>query len=570
MKSLLLFGLILLSPLALSNGGGGKGSMENEFGRTSQMFLPLSYSTTSGLAFELAGIDLAASGGAIETETPADDIDLDLEFHPEIDVGFSRIKRKVFTTEAQVPEDLVVATASVHGPYVLIESKSWDLGLGLVTEAQLPLPNIGIGIGVSYLTGKNYYSLRSFQGQEERAPLRLPKSAEALAEWRVGDELSYSSRGGLMFNLILGIDPIAKIGPQYAHTGIHRFRLRREDESTLEIEVATLKTDRISIEGSSVVLDLEAGIERGVSRSVIYEIDLTHPAAFQVIDLVLRGRLDLAGTVAFSSAGRIGLRTNLTQRNASLSGSFGVPFLYFNNRGAGVYRNSGTIIGDNGSTDIFTTTYTRERFTRGAFSKQQWENQSVISTIFSGPESLIAAAFSWSFSIKKASAELITAKLRQLHWIFGYPALAKLRFSEERLGYMKADFIVNLSGQEIISVLAPATIEALEARALKDLEAEFGQNGHEDFCRMRSYTNCLMRYRELVKSKALTLRLLREDIESAYQSRTLSQVTQKLSALLRVLFSSRYLARAFVETYPSLKKELRLEGEKIERHRFDL
>ncbi len=569
MKSVLLFGLMLLSPLAQSHGGGGQGSMESEFGRTSHMFLPVSYSTTSGIAFDLAGVNLEASADALDTDTHADDLGLELEFHPEVDAGFSRIKRKVLTTEVQAP-DLVVASASGQGPYVLIESKSWDLGLGLVTETHLPIPSVGLGIGVSYLTGKNYYSLRSFQGLEKRAPLRLPKSTDALAEWRVGDELSYSSRGGLMFNLILGIDPIAKIGPQYSHTGVHRFRLRREDESTLEIEVTTLKTDRISIEGSSVVLDAEAGIERGVSRSVIYEVDLTHPEAFEVIDLVLRGRLDLAGTVAFSSAGRIGLRTNLTQRNASMSGAFGIPFVYFNNRGAGVYRNSGTVTGDNGSSDIFTTTYSRERFTRGAISKQKWENQSVMSTIFSGPESLIAAAFSWSFSIKKASAYLITAKLRRLHWIFGYPALANLRFADESLGYVKADFVLNLSGREIISLLAPTTVEGLEARALSELENDFRQNGHEEFCRMRSYTSCLLRYRELVKKKALALRLLRSEIDNAYQSRSLERVTQKLSALLRVLFSSRYLARAFVATNPSLQRELRLEGEKIERHRFDL
>ncbi len=568
MKSLFLFGLLLVSPLALSVGG-GKSSMEADFGRTSHMFLPLSYSTTSGLAFELAGVDLTAGAGVPEVDTEAEELGLELEFHPEIDAGYSRIKRKVFTTEVEAP-DLRIAPAAAAGPYVLIESRSWDLGLGLVTETTLPIPNVGIGIGVSYLTGKNYYSLRNFQALEERAPLRLPKSAEALADWRVGDELSYSSRGGVMFNLILGLDPVVKIGPQYAHTGVHRFRLRREGPSTFEIEVITLKTDRISIEGSSVILDAQAGIERGVSRSVIYEVDLGHPGAFDVIDLILRGRLDLAGSVALNSAGKIGLRTDLTQRNASLSGVFGVPFVYFNHRGAGVYRNEGTMTGENGSTEVFTTTYSRENFTRGLLSKQKWENQSVISTIFSGPESLIAAAFSWSFSIKKASAELITKKLRRLHWIFGYPALAKLEFSEERLGYVKADFVLNLSGREILSLLAPASIEALEARALNELEEDFRRDGHEEFCRMRSYANCLLRYQGLVKAKAQTLRQMRQDIESFYQKRSLDRVTQKLSSLLRSLFSSRYLSRAFVETNPSLKGELRLEGDRIDRHRFDL
>jgi hypothetical protein len=568
MKSLLLSGLILLSPPAFAHGGGGSG-MESEFGRTSHMFLPVSYSTTSGLAFDLVGLDLEATGADLPEDTHGDEMGLELEFHPEVDAGFSRIKRKVITTEAAAP-DLVIERAAGDRPHVLIESRSWDLGLGLVTEAHLPIPSVGVGIGISYLTGRNYYSLRNFAGAEVRRPLALPTSPEALAQWRVGDELTYSSRGGVMFNLIIGIDPIAKIGPQYAHTGIHRFRLRREDEATLEIEVVTVKTDRISVEGSSVVLDAEAGVERGVSRSVVYEVDLAHPEALRVIDLVLRGRLDLANEFVFSSAGKIGLRTDLNQRSASLSGTFGVPFVYFNNRGAGVYQNSGTARAQGAATAVFTTTFSREGFTRGALSKQKWENQSVMSTIFSGPESLIAGAFSWSFSIKKASADLVGAKLRKLHWIFGYPTLSQLRFRNERLGYVKADFLVNLSGREIIAILAPGTIEALEARALADLEAEFDQSGSEKFCRLRSYSNCLLRYSELVRTKARALRGLREEIEVAYQGRGLARVTHKLSALLRVLFSSRYLSRAFVATTPTLKAELRLEGEKIERHRFEL
>lgn len=151
------FFLFILPSLAFSHGGDdGPSSLVEEFAKTSHIHLPVSYSTTEGLSFGLGG---SHGEEHHEDDLHADETGLEITVHPIALGGVDKIRRMI-SEEVSESKNLKIEASTAHSPYSLVENKKWDLGLGIEGETHLPLPVFAAGVGVSYLKGKNYYSIR--------------------------------------------------------------------------------------------------------------------------------------------------------------------------------------------------------------------------------------------------------------------------------------------------------------------------------------------------------------------------------------------------------------------------
>lgn len=572
MRKLFFLVLLISSIDAFSHGGDdGPSSLEDQFSKTSHLHLPVSYSSMHGLSsgFHIGESHTDELPDHDHEDTHGDETGLEVNIHPQVAGGFDKITRFINQEESESNSEVIEAS-DPSTPFIQLVNKKWDLGLGLEIETHLPNPLWVAGVGLSYLKGKNYYTKRVLKNRsEKRSSLELPVSSEALSSWRLGDELAYASKGSIIFNIIIGIDPIIHFGPLYSHTGTFRYKVRLEDEETIEVEVTTMTSDSISIEGSAIVLDADAGKTRGISKSIKYDFDLTNPESFKAMDALFRGRLDITNDMLMKSGGSIHLKTDLFNFGTYFTGSFGLPVIYFNGMGRGTYVTSGTIEDDeNNKLEVYSTTSQKENYTKGVASRRKWENQSIVSTVINGETSILSSVFSWSYSLDKANDTTLMKKFRKLADVFGIEKLKYLSFPQRDLGYVKADFNMNLSGRDVLDLLHGKELNDLKAKALEKLEADFHQYGHREFCRIRTYANCLDRYKNLITNKAMTIRKLRNNIETSYKSKNFALVTRDLSQITKTLFSSRYLTEAFLASNKSVLKELRLEGERIKKHKF--
>ncbi len=584
----------LFSLNAFSHGGdSGPSSLEDEFSKTSHIHLPVSYSPSNGLSYgyqigghehedeghgseehhdethdESAEGDLDHESGehADSDDVHADETGLEITIHPQVIAGFDKFKRYV-SQEESTSQDLVVERASEDKEFILIENRKWDLGFGIGAETHLPLPIFAAGLGISFLKGKNYYTIKRLQSKGERRPsLPLPLSKEAIAGWRTGDELSYATKGSLILSALIGIEPFAHFGPVYAHTGTYKFKALLQDSEKLQVEVTTTSTDSIALEGNVIVGSVEAGKSKGHAASMMYEFDLTHPQAFHAVKALFNGRLDVVNDLLVTT-GKIQLKTDLMNRGTFVSGSFGLPYVYFNGAGRGVYHVEGKIdeVQEGHKMQVFMTSSIQERFTRGILSKHRWENKSIVSTVMRGDHSLISSILSWSFSQDKATSSLVHKKLGKLGNLFGLSLPTEVRLPAGKLGYVKADFNLNLSGQDVLQLLNGDELQKLKVSALRNLEEDFKNKGHRAFCRVRSFTNCLQRYKNRINQKMAKIVLTRRQLEATYQSGAMREVTKNLNVIVGDVFASRYLTKAFVRSIPDLIAELRLEGERIKK-----
>lgn len=583
----------------------GPSSLEEEFARSSHLHLPVSYSSTEGLSFgyHVGGHahsdehehtvdheheehdhsdhdhadhdhEEADQNEAHDADSHGDDTGIEFNVHPIVYGGFDKIRR-IINQELSSANDLSLELAQEKSPYLLLEGRKWDLGLGLGVDSHLPNPLFGAGISLAKLKGKNYYSIRGLQHKNEiREELELPLDAEKLKSWRTGDQIFYSTKGGVIFSVLAGIDPIVHIGPGYIHSGIYKVKAALKSANVLEIEIQTINTDSIFFEAGAVILNSEANRNKGHARTIVYTFDLTNTNSFKAINYLFNGRLDLTNQEMISSGGAIRARASTLHSSVTFSGSFGLPIVYFNGTGSGVYQNAGQMEENHGNGEvhkwhIYSSSSIKERFTRGILSQHKWENRSVVSTVLRGDHSLLSTVFSWSFAKDKMNTRNLQGKLSRLARSFNLPWLKGIQFPKKNMGYLKADFTINMSGKDVLFILNTKQMEDLKVSAIEQLEADFKTHGHRAFCKIKTYRACLSHYKNLISDKAKHIKNLRTSVEDAYKDNQMTLVSDRLNQMTIALFSSKYLTYAFMSSRKNnLLLEVRLEGENIKKHIF--
>jgi hypothetical protein len=389
MKNLKILSLLSIIGLFTSlsahahGGDDGPSTLEQEFAKLSHIHLPMNNSTHHGL---LWGYEIGAHEEEADHHEEPKGIDVNL--HPVLFGGYDKIRRYVCLESNQNQE---IETCPESAPHLLVENKKWDLGVGGEIDFHLSIPYTGVGGGITYLGGKNYISMRTLQNKNEaRAKLNFPTNESEFSNWRVGDQLTYMSKGSVIINAFIGVEPFFHIGPEVIHTGIHRVTAKKTGESTLQIEFANMSSNSLGVEANAIILNAEASKSGGHSNSITYEFNITNVKDFDAVAALFAGRLDLTNKSLSDSNGKVILKNSIQNKGSSLSGNFGFPILFFNGGSKGIYHSNGEIeeteedenkVEEIHHHQIYSSTRLKEHFTRGAISKHAWENRTLITTI---------------------------------------------------------------------------------------------------------------------------------------------------------------------------------------------
>lgn len=237
------------------------------------------------------------------------------ENHPTIFGGVDKVVRSTCLDESA---ENTIELCPQSSPVLLLENKKWDLGLGFETHIHLPLPGVGLGAGISYIKGKNYYSFRHLKHKnEKRDRLKFPLSKEEFFNWRIGDQLSYMTKGTLVFNVFVGFEPLIHLGPQISKTGVYRISMKKIDEKTLIAEVASLKSKDFSLEVSAILAGGEFTAGKAKSNTVTYEFNMEDERTFYSLAYFVAGRLDLVNKALAEGNGNVVMKTDMINRGRS-------------------------------------------------------------------------------------------------------------------------------------------------------------------------------------------------------------------------------------------------------------
>ncbi len=573
---LLLYVLIFLTfTLAYADDRVIGDSLEDEFTEYSETKLPLSYSTINGLSFDY----FSQKDDSDENDDNLfnDLTGLSVNLGPTGIASIEKIKRLVNLEEAN-PALTTIQESKNDSSYLFIENLKWDLGVGIEAyDYTIPGTIVG-GFSTSLLRGKNYYSVRTLHSKSEiRKKLKMPLKLENLSDWRVGDQIFYATRGGVVTNMFLGFRPFFSIGPEYVHLGSYRIKAHLIAPKKLQIEFTTTSTDSISFEYSSTPISFD--LTRGFShiKSMLYEFDLTSPEAVSGIIDLFHGRLDRTHEKMLNLNGEIKLQTDIHQHSLNFSGKYGIPIVYINGSSLGTSHHEGKIeiIEENikKEFDVFSYSSIKESYSKGFISDKKWNNETIATTILRGtntPISVIGSIYSWSFSKQDMKVKNLKKKFSKLSKVLRKPKLNELQFPNKKLGYLKAEILLEFSGGDLLFLTNKENLNSLKKHSFSLLESDFNQFGHKAFCYIKTRSQCLNLYVENINSKIDLLNQYLFEIKSNYQENNLNYVTQKLTKMISALLSSRYLTQSYISKRSALKIELLLEGENIKKHRIIL
>lgn len=458
---------LLLSLNTYSHGGDdGPSSLEQEFAKLSHIHLPVNYSTHHGLAL---GYKFGAHEDEASEEAEAGDEAPDLNLHPVFFGGYDKIRRLICLDESREQR---IELCDENVPHLLLENKKWDLGLGGEVDLHLPIPYVGVGGGITYLKGKNYVSFKVLNNRnEKRSRLNFPTSKSEFENWRVGDQLTFMSKGSVILNVFIGIEPFFHMGPEFIHTGIHRVSAKKTADEILQVEFTVVKSNSVGFEGNAIVLNSEFSKSSGRSNSVTYEFHLNDENDYEGIRALFSGRLNVTNKLMLNSDGEIILKTNFKNKGRSFSGSLGLPVVYFNGVSKGTYHSNGEV--EEYEEDeihhhqVYSSIKAKEHFTRGVLSKHSWESQSLISTIVRDEHesngSILSTVKNWSFSRDRVRSAQFARKMDKLARLTGLKDFKAVKLPKGTEGYVKVDVSINLSGDHILAILSKQEKLVLES-----------------------------------------------------------------------------------------------------------
>ncbi len=501
--------------------------------------------------------------------------DIKLEVSPTLHVSTDNFSLLINQENAPINTTEIVSAQS-QSPFLLIENKQWDLGLG-AEMPNLPLINL-VGAGIGFFKGKRYFSVRLLDNKKQRrSRLELPLSNIELKKWKVGDQIVYASRGGAIFNILTSVEPFITLGPEYSHFGSYVIKAELIAKDLMQIEFNTTKTDGISFNGITYPGRIELSRNHKHIDSLVYQFDLRDPDALLAIKYLLHARFDLTNKEMLKSNGKIILSTQLQQNYISVSGKGGIPLLLMASSARYRSQTNGPIeISNNGKLSkfqVYSSSRVKDFFSRGYLSRNQWMNKTISSSILRGLEnqgSVLSSSYSWIYSKRKMDLKSLKRKLIKLGNIFRSNRLETLKFPASQLGYLKTTFSINLNGADILHLLDSSELFNLKEQAILKLRKDFDLLGHREFCRLKPYHYCLNSYQNLIENKYLQIKFLTESLEADYQEKRIEKVSKKLTKIIDLIFNSRYLTEAFINQRPGVKLELRFEGEKIKRHLIQL
>lgn len=555
--------LAVILPLSVFSHGGddGPSALEEEFSMMSHIHLPVNFNTLEGLSFgypfggdhghEEIDHDDHDDHGDMHTDDHSDDIDeadshteengFELDVHPVVFAGYDRINRYL-NLEKAANDTTGLDLSDNNDHYLHVQSRKWNFGYGVEADMHLPLPLWSFAFGVSKIKSKNYISKMILESRtEQRLAIKSPLNMSELSNWRTGDSMSYMTSGSMVFAAMVGIEPFFHIGPEYIHSGNYKINLELKDLNTLVVNIITTKTNSIGIEGNAIISGIEASTGHSKMRNIIYEFDVSNEESLKALGYLLNGRIDLTNKELLTSNGSIVLKSRFNNKYRSITGSFGIPVLYFRGKNRGIYNQEGIVENfEHGDIEqVFSSTTVKEKFSRGLWSRHLWHTESITSSIIRHDdhedESILSTQFNYSFSNDNMRYGEFAKSYKKLVKRFKLDT-KKLNLPYKRNGFIKIDLSLNLNAADILTLLDGSKLKNIlhssKARHLK----------------------------KLLKLKV--------KIDKDYKASSYASITKSLTKFMRFIFQNDRLLEKFLNQKRSLPLKLSISGDYIRQHNY--
>ena len=403
------------------------------------------------------------------------------------------LKDKQVISRSKVTElggDNMLVPANPEDGYLYINKRKLEIGIGLSLTTDTA-PEI-IGSLMPYY-GSETNEIRIVKSKDKKylkelAPLELPKNMEIFNAWKVGEQLSYFKKGGVIFYPTVGIS-IARAGLGFSAEGIWKVVLTKISKEEIVVEVRKYKLKSLKAGASAIAPSVSLMKYWKFDDEFSFVFNLKNPEAFPVMENLLGGNIKKSQLLAENNDKSFltylkNIKRNIKGRSFNLK--FAIPALFTANFTLNEETEKEVIFKpeDDLKSVIYTGENARVASTSGVISKNitkyiSFDAKVTENTQLSNPElkDLFAGAhYSYTYQKDKMSPKNLKRQIWKLHKRVGFKNQINLTpHAKEELGTigLKLDILYYPSGILKLLKQESLTKKDLQIMAYKKIDNYF-------------------------------------------------------------------------------------------------
>ena len=168
------------------------------------------------------------------------------------------------------------------GGFMRLRSNNSNIGFGgILTYASSYLFGTVAQVGLIRSKSKMVSMLQTSSDSsalDDLESLTIPKNLDELSSWSMGDQLSFSTSGSIIFAAGLGVWPMGANG-QISASGTWLMNLTRKNQSTVRLLMRRDKSQSVGLSTGAIVLELGKNISNSFDQEFSYDFDLSNDSA---------------------------------------------------------------------------------------------------------------------------------------------------------------------------------------------------------------------------------------------------------------------------------------------------
>lgn len=467
---------------------------------------------------------------------------------------------------------------------VIAQNKTITVAAGIGVMAMPPASTIfALKVNLMPYKGGHVYRMKHLSSKKEAKSIdqmKVPMSLEDLDRWKINDQISYSSKGGVMFGAGAGMSILVSVMKTHMAEGGWHTTVKKVDDTFALATLRKNKLKMLSVNISNMLVQLSVGKMKNTDKGFNFIYDLSDAVALDAYKRFLNGDILHTQRLLLEGVNTIEMLKTYTSKATGSSRKFtaGLPFLFNTQSTKGEMINTSFV--HNGFTDrkvkLYMGMYKKTHTTDGTLSNHK-NGGIVFMTMASKKQKMTsfkpryAGTFKWYYSKQDVSKKVLIRKIKKAVKKLGVDSLKKVSLPvNDKIGYIKLEVDISLNFDET-NKLMNSDNRLMASDSIVRVENFFkSKKNLKDYCSIDIFLNiCKKRVIKETKRAMRKMPSLLANMRESLLNKDLNGFTKKYAQLGKLAFTNRFVLAQILKMAgkKSLNAIVNIEGSNIQRYR---
>ena len=503
---------------------------------------------------------------------------------PMITLGGDAYTKIINRTKSQTNSKVIEIDDTSAG-LIAIQNRSIIVGggAGIMAMPPIDIPMFSLKMSMMPYKGGHVFRLKQISDKSEVSTLKsmvIPDTVGDLEDWSVGDRMSYSSRGGVMFGMGAGFSILASAMKTYMAEGTWVTSVAKADDSTVFVSIRKRNMKMFGYKLMNMIVELSTSQMKHIDSNFNFLFDLSTKSGLEAYRKVLNGNILQAQELVQNKTEGVELvvHTESETTGRMRRRSYGIPYLY------NVRSQAGSMLTDMKIHNGFTGEKYESHmamYKRSVESDGIWSDHKNSGFLFMGmankkldtpmPRPGYAGTFKWFFQRSNTTAAYFRVQIRKLVRTFGLDGARDIVIPRlANMGFVRAELDIALKPEETRNLLNFANKKDLSLSMYNDANNSIetflsSKDNEKAICGTKKVKTCKKRLYRGIKRATKAIPAVLVNMKNALDKNDLKAFSVNYGKLGKLMMTNRFVLQEVFKRAgkPKLKAVLKLQGSRL-------